>query len=301
MHAVLQSLADICKDGLGDGIASSNDHSTASAAQGTIWNDSADGAGERRESLAKEEDLLRSHPETGTQPEQRVAPRAVLQRQSKASQDRRAAPAGSKGPRGAAPLVRLKAAQRKPKLPARSAAPPQPATHAAGPDRSLAEALGHARAQEGLSQGMHERQRTAAGGPSAPGSTAPKLAGTTSWQTEQHEDTHISSCSMSASERGVISMPAEGMPERIFSAPVQPPSAAEAAEPRPLNIRGSEPLDVHGWDAQGSAVRHLGSVEEQADETPLRSRHKHRHPARQRHRKASQPFSPTLSTGKQVP
>ena len=96
-------------------------------------------------------------------------------------------------------------------------------------------------------------------------------------------------------------MPAEGMPERIFSAPVQPPSAAEAAEPRPLNIRGSEPLDVHGWDAQGSAVRHLGSVEEQADETPLRSRHKHRHPARQRHRKASQPFSPTLSTGKQVP
>ena len=300
MHAVLQSLADICKEGLGDSPQASSDQkpSTASAAQGSTRLSGGASTGERREGLAEDIDLLRGHPEARTQPVQRAPPRAVQKRQVKASQDRRAAPVGQKGPRGAAPLVRLKAALRKPKLLARSAAPLQTAAHAATSGGSPPEAHSHVQAQGGLSQGMRERQSNAAGGPSAPASTAPALARSSSWHTEQDENTHVSSYSMSASDGGGEVMPAAELAKSLPPV-VQPASAAEAPEPRPLKIRGSIPLRLHGMDHQGSAVRGLGHLEALPQGQPhVRSGPQHKHPSRQRHRKATQPCTPSPSTGK---
>lgn len=297
MHAVLQSLADICKDSLGDGAVNSTEQRphTADASIERQSHHAHDQAGFGRGLSAEEKGLLSSHHYSLPQPAQRVAPRAVQKRHGKAPQDRRAATVGSKGPRGAGPLVRLKAALRKPRLPARSAAPLQTAAHAAGSDGFPHEALSHTAAQEDLSQGMHDRQRTAAEGPSALASTAPELARTSSWQTEQHEDTHISSCSVSASEGRVSSMRAEGVPERLFPV-MQPPSAAEY---RPLNIKGSVPPGLHGLDQQGSAAERPVVVEQLPQGRPhVRSGQQHKHPPRRRHRKATQPCISSPSTGK---
>ena len=299
MHAVLQSLADICKDGLGEGLVSSIEQrpSTASAALSEC-HPAHDRAVSGREDPLREEKSLRIHHETQEQPAQRIAPRPAQQRQVRANQERRVAPSGSKGPRSAGLLVRLKATLRKPKIPIRVAAPSQTAAHAAEPHGSLPDCNSHVGLQGDFNQGMRVMQSNAEGQTSAQARTAPELARSSSWQTEEREDACMSSCNMSASEGRVMGMPAEAMPESRLPGMEPPPPTAVAAEPRPLNIRGIEHI-IMPMEPQGLAERALECNEELPQGQPhVRSGHQHKHPARRRHRKPTQPCSSTPSTGK---
>lgn len=297
MHAVLQSLADLCKDGLGDGLAAGNEQkpSLKRAALASIRCRAGDNAGGSTEISVEKEKLLRSRSKSRFQPVQRMASRAVQKGHANGSQGRRAAPVSLKGPRSAGPLIRLKAVLRKPKLPIISTPLLQTAAHAARTNRILPEAESNMGAREGCHKGLPEGQAIAAEQPCALASSAPEVARMTSWQTEQHESTHISSCSSPASEAEADRFTADELPEMHLPV-VDPLPAAVAAEARPLTIRRSKPLGV-----QGSALEGLKCTEEaRQGRSHLRCRHQHKHPPRGRHRKPTQPCSSTPSTGKPI-
>ena len=298
MHAVLQSLADLCKDGLDGGLVSSTNQRPSTAGGALAESLPArNRAVPGREDPLKEQGLLRRNHDGEERAAQRTAPRPAQKRQVTAAQDRRAPPTGSKGARSASVLVRLKATLRKPKMPARPAAPPQTAAHAAEPHEPRPEGHAHMGAQEAVSQGMPARQGRSGRRPSA-SSTIAELAMASSWQTEQPEDAATSSSILSTSEGRGRRMPAEDLAERLSAGMEPPPPAPTVTEPRPLNIRGRESLKVH-VEPQGSAAGALPCNEELLQGRPLeRPGHQHKHPARRRHRKPKQPCSPPASTGK---
>ena len=297
MHAVLQSLADLCRDGLGDSPAASNEQMPSLACvapRNTQYRD-GDNAGGGAETSPEEDILLRRRPRSQVQTVQRMAPRAAQRGQVKGSQDRRAAPVSSKGPRSASPLIRLKAALRKPKLPASSALPPQTDAHATRPEEILPEADSQMGARGRCHQGLPEGQGTAEERPCAPPGSAPDRDRTSSRQTGQHEDNHISSCSSSASEVEPDQVSADEIPGRRLPV-VESFSAAVAAEPSPPNNIRSKPLNI-----QAPAVEGLKRTEEARQvRSHVRSGHQHKHPPRGRHRKPIQPCSSAASTGKPI-
>ena len=334
MHAVLQSLADICREGLPEGYQRPGQDNAASQTLGAEMGPGREQAAGTTDSIAEQKSTkspaasrAQSQPQLEGGPETLPRPRAPGRRAAPGSLQR-AAQLSARLPKRAATLTRLKATLRKPKLPAVVPTAPAGAPSAVPAASQLAlqpEEAPHEQSFETPAAGssLRREQRSFLGNAAQGKDPACSLAAhsaepSSSWQTAQGADSCSSdSRSVSGSEgrrdgsheriSEAASMEAQSPAPGITAMPAFRAEAFAAAEAQEATgssrsiraLHASRALRMSEPEHQLLAASSTACAPEllkgRLPDVKSRQRQERRH--RRHHRKPAKPHSQTSLTG----